>query len=137
MQARPVSAFLRPQRSTHIHAMLSSEIVRPVFQPNIAARRALRKPLECGVTRSDPPLFTAECTQAGRCLGSNYNTSTRASDRVLSTAAVRANKRLCDFETDQPQLKPKRIRRKTQRRAEQCRVNQARYRQKQLDHAKW
>ncbi|KAG2793262.1 hypothetical protein PC118_g25526 [Phytophthora cactorum] len=53
MQARPVSAFLRPQRSTHIHAMLSSEIVRPVFQPNIAARRALRKPLECGVTRSD------------------------------------------------------------------------------------
>ncbi|KAG3195797.1 hypothetical protein PC128_g8179 [Phytophthora cactorum] len=150
MQARPVSAFLRPQRSTHIHAILSSEIVRPVFQLNIAARRALRKPLECGVTRSDgstqpptpsvniqPPLFTAECTQAGRCLGSNYNTSTRASDRVLSTAAVRANKRLSGFETDQPQLKPKRIRRKTQRRAEQCRVNQARYRQKQLDHAKW
>ncbi|KAF1787204.1 hypothetical protein GQ600_18504 [Phytophthora cactorum] len=89
MQARPVSDFLRPQRSTHIHAMLSSEIVRPVFQPNIAVRRALRKPWKCGVTRSDdstqlptpsvniqPLLFAAECTQAERCLGSNYNTST-------------------------------------------------------------
>ncbi|KAL3657731.1 hypothetical protein V7S43_017304 [Phytophthora oleae] len=43
---------------------------------------------------------------------------------------------LRDFDTDQPQPKQKRIRPKTQRRREQCRAKQARYRQKQLDHAK-
>ncbi|POM60182.1 hypothetical protein PHPALM_30993 [Phytophthora palmivora] len=35
-----------------------------------------------------------------------------------------------------PQFKRKRIRLKTERRREQCRANQARYRQKQLNHAK-
>jgi hypothetical protein len=39
-------------------------------------------------------------------------------------------------ETEQPQPKRKRIRLKTARRREQCRANQARYRQKQMDHAK-
>ncbi|OWZ23493.1 hypothetical protein PHMEG_0001623 [Phytophthora megakarya] len=36
----------------------------------------------------------------------------------------------------EPQLKRKRIRLKTERRREQCRANQARYRRKQLNHAK-
>ncbi|ETP43980.1 hypothetical protein F442_09390, partial [Phytophthora nicotianae P10297] len=68
---------------------------------------------------------------------SSYNINSRFTDGPLDSANARARKHFRDFDIDQSQPKQKRIRLKTQRRREQCRANQARYRLKQIDHAKW
>ncbi|KUF78957.1 bZIP transcription factor 1 [Phytophthora nicotianae] len=145
MQACPAPDALPPQRSMHTHRLLSSEIVRPVFQRDTAARSAAVKSLKRVDTHSNSSMqlptlsmaiqqrsITADSAQAEWFLDSHYNSSSR-SDDALAVAAVRASKHLRDRDTDQPQPKPKRIRVKTQRRREQCRANQARYRQKQID----
>ncbi|KAG2769164.1 hypothetical protein PC129_g17869 [Phytophthora cactorum] len=130
--------------------MLSSEIVWPVFQRDMARSSAVENTLKRGATRADvslqmptlpetiqPPSFAADRTQAERCLGSNYNTNAPAYDDAFAMVAEHESEHLRGYETDQLQPKQKRIRCKTQRRLEQCRANQARYRQKQIDHTKW
>ncbi|KAF1791176.1 hypothetical protein GQ600_10819 [Phytophthora cactorum] len=136
MEARPASDVLQPQIPRHV-SMLSSEIVRPVFQRDMARSSAVENTLKRGATRADPPSFAADRIQAERCLGSNYNTNAPAYDDAFAMVAEHESEHLRGYETDQLQLKKKRIRCKTQRRLEQCRASQARYRQKQIDHTKW
>ncbi|ETI46118.1 hypothetical protein F441_09421 [Phytophthora nicotianae CJ01A1] len=150
MHAHPASNVARPQRSMHAYPKLSSEIVRPVFQRDIATKNELARSLKRGTTRSDvtmqrPALsctsqssyLAAKLTQAEHHLNSSYNINSRFTDGPLDSANARARKHFRDFDIDQSQPKQKRIRLKTQRRHEQCRANQARYRLKQIDHAKW
>ncbi|ETK95542.1 hypothetical protein F441_01587 [Phytophthora nicotianae CJ01A1] len=113
------------------YSMLSAEIVRPVFQRDIARSGEVANPLKRGVKRPDvraqlPTLpvviqssgFAPEHTQAESFVASYYNTNT------------------LPFKTGQPQPKQKRIRLKTERRRQQCRANQARYRQRKLNYSK-
>ncbi|KAF1776280.1 hypothetical protein GQ600_15017 [Phytophthora cactorum] len=119
MEARPASDVLRPQIPRHV-SMLSSEIVRPVFQRDMASSSALENTLKRGATRSNvslqlptlpvtiqPPSFAADRIQAERCLGSNYNTSTPAYDDAFAMVAEHESEHLRGYETDQLQPKQK------------------------------
>ncbi|KAG1695805.1 hypothetical protein DVH05_019144 [Phytophthora capsici] len=90
-------------------------MVRPIFQRDtdeFSTRRTKRTHAFIGTSSESP--------SASRIIQSPVQAEPTGS--VGSSFAFQPNK--------------KRIRLKTQRRREQCRANQARYRQKQLDHAK-
>ncbi|KAK1930297.1 bZIP transcription factor 1 [Phytophthora citrophthora] len=124
--------IFQAQRGMATRPTLSSEIVRSVFQRARNNDDCIMKPSMLGIKRSSrviPPLATAFISPA------NYNT--KAGSSVTTDAlAVIATCTAKDSESEQPPVKSKRVRLKTERRREQCRVNQARYRQKQLNHAK-
>ncbi|KAK1930298.1 bZIP transcription factor 1 [Phytophthora citrophthora] len=92
----------------YTQSTLSSEIIRPIFQRDIERNTE----------------FSTRGTKRTRSFMGPLPQLPVASQYIRSPLQV------------EPQPKQKRIRLKTQRRRDQCRVNQARYRQKQLDRAK-
>ncbi|KAL3657732.1 hypothetical protein V7S43_017305 [Phytophthora oleae] len=154
----------RVQRGMYTRPTLSSEIVRPVFQRSLGGRNSddnysdTTKTSTLGIKRSSPnphaasvprcvipPLSTAFVSPARTAFPSVSRRNEATGPHVVSrysaegeddALAVMATCAADYSESEQPPLKPKRVRLKTERRREQCRANQARYRQKQLKHAK-